>query len=63
MVLLHVEEEIKGTNKAQRPLTRRNPKRHIPLVSLLLWHRMVAVHPFVWTLGLRLWSGSETARQ
>jgi len=45
--------KIKGTNKAQRPLTRRNPERHIPLVSLLLWHKMVAVHPFVWVLGLR----------
>jgi len=47
---------IKGTNEAQSSLTRRNPKRHIPLVSLLLWHKMVAVHPFVWTLGLWLWS-------
>jgi len=46
----------KGTNEVQRPLTRRNPKRHIPLVSLLLCRKMVAVHPFVWALGLRLWS-------
>jgi len=38
------------------PQTYRNPKRHISLVSL-------AVHPFIWALGLRLWSGSEAVRQ
>jgi len=49
--------EDKRNNEAQRPLTRRKPKRHIPLVSLLLWRKMVAVHPFVWALaGLLLWS-------
>jgi len=56
MVSLHEEEENlmedKETNEVQRPLTRQNPKRHIPLVSLLLWRKMVAVRPFVWTIGL-----------
>ena len=51
--------EDKGKDKAQRAHTRRNPKRHIPLVSLLLWCKMVAVCCFVWALGLRLWSVSE----
>ena len=50
-------------DEALRPLTCRNPKRHIPLVSFLLWHKMVAVHPFIWALGLRLWSVSEVVRQ
>ena len=49
----------KGTMGVQRPLTRRNPKRHIPLVSLLLWHKMVAIRYFFWALGLGLWSVSE----
>jgi len=40
----------------QREHTCRNPKRHISLVSLLLWHKMVVVHCFVWGLCLRLWS-------
>jgi len=43
--------------------TDQNPKRHIPLVSLLLWRKIVAVHPFVGALGLRLWSVSEAVRQ
>ena len=43
--------------RAQRPLTRRNPERHIPLVSLL-WRKMVTIHCFVWALGLRLLSVS-----
>ena len=42
--------------------TRLNPKRHIPLESLLLWRKMVAVHCFVWHLALRLWPGSEAVR-
>ena len=48
--------EDKRKDKAQRAHTCQNPKRHIPLASLLLWHKMVAVHCFVWPLGLRLWS-------
>ena len=44
--------EDKRKDKAQRVHTRRNPKRYIPLVSLSLWHKMVAVHCFVWPLGL-----------
>ena len=51
--------EDKRKDKVQRAHTRRNPKRHIPLVSLLLWRKMVAVRCFVWALGLRLWSVSE----
>jgi len=56
------KKSLMEDNEAQRLLTHRNPKRHIPLVSLL-WHKMVAVHPFVWALGLRLWSGSEAVRR
>ena len=52
--------EDKGKDKAQWVHTRRNPKRHIPLVSLLLLRKMVAVHCFVCPLGLRLWSGSQS---
>ena len=51
--------EDERNNEAQRPLTHQNPKRHIPLVSLLLWRKIMAVHPFVWALGLRLGSVSE----
>ena len=29
-------------------------------MSLLLWRKMVTMRCFVWTLGLQLWSGSET---
>ena len=43
----------------QREHTRRNPKRHIPLVSLLLRRKMTAVRCLVWLLGLRPWSVSE----
>ena len=35
--------EDKRKDKAQKAYTHCNPKRHIPLVSLLLWHKMVAV--------------------
>ena len=55
--------EDKRKDKAQRANTRRNPKRHIPLVSLLLWRKMVAVRCFVWALGLRLWSVSAAVRR
>ena len=34
--------EDKRKDKAQRAHTRRNPKRHTPLVSLLLWRKMMA---------------------
>ena len=51
--------EDKRKDKAHRAHTRRNPKRRIPPVSLLLWRKMVTVHCFVWALGLQLWSGSE----
>jgi len=50
-------------NGARRPHTCRNPKRHISLVSLLLWHKIVALRCFVWCLGLQMWSGSEAVRQ
>jgi len=39
--------EDKRNNEAQRPHTGQNFKRHISLVSLLLWRKMVAVHCFV----------------
>ena len=55
--------EDKRKHKAQRAHTRQNFKKHIPLVSLLLWRKMVAVHCFVWRLGLRLWSVSQAVRQ
>ena len=51
MVLLHGEgrrPEDKRKDKVQRAHTGWNPKRHIELVSLLLWHKMVAVRWFVW---------------
>jgi len=51
--------EDKGKYKARREYARWNPKRHIPPVSLLLWHEIVTVHCFVWPLGLRPWSLSE----
>jgi len=53
--------ENKRNSEAQRPHTRRNPKRHTSLVSLLL-HKIVAIHCFVWTLGLQLWLGSEVSK-
>ena len=59
MVSLDEEVQVKIKDKVQRAHTRRNPKRHIPLVSLLLLHKMVTVHCFIWPLGLRLWSGSQ----
>jgi len=59
MVLLHEEDK---RNEVQRPHTHRNLKRHISLVSLLLWRKMVAIRCFVWALGLQLWV-SETKFQ
>ena len=59
MVSLHEEER---RDKAQRTYTRRNPKRHIPLINLLLWRKMVAMRCFVWPLALQLWSVSEAVR-
>ena len=52
--------EDKRIDKVHRVHTRRNPKRHIPPVSLLLWRKMVTVRCFVWALGLQLWSVSES---
>ena len=54
--------EDKRKDKAQRAHTRQDPKRHIPLVSLLLWRKMVGVHCFVWPLALRLWSVSQAVQ-
>jgi len=51
--------EDKRNNKVQSLHTCWNPKRHISLVSLLLWCKMVAIRCFVLALGLWLWSGSE----
>ena len=47
-----IEDERR--DKGQRTYTRRNPKRHIPLVSLLLWHKIVAMRCLVWPVALRL---------
>jgi len=55
--------EDRRNNKAQRPHTRWNPKKHISLMSLLLGCKMAAVWCFVWHLGLQMWSGSEAARR
>ena len=55
--------EDKRKDKAQRAHTRRSSKRHIPLMSLLLWRKMVAVHCFVWLLDLRPWSVSQSGSQ
>ena len=52
--------EDKRKDKEHRVYTRWNPIRHIPPVSLMLWRKMVTVCCFVWALGLRLWSVSET---
>ena len=35
--------EDKRKDKVQRAHSCRNSKRYIPLVSLLLWHKMVAI--------------------
>ena len=51
--------EDKRNGKAQNADIHWNSKRHIPLVSLLLWRKMVAVHCFVWLLDLRLWSSRQ----
>ena len=48
--------ENKRNDEVQRPHTRRNPKRHISLVSFLLYCKMVAICCFIWALGLQLWS-------
>jgi len=45
--------------KHKRSTLIRTPKRHIPPVSLLLWHKIMAVYCFVWPLGLWPWSVSE----
>ena len=47
--------EDKRKDKAQGAYTHWNPKRHIPLVSLLLWCKIVAMHCFIVSQ-----SGSET---
>ena len=54
--------EDKRKDKALRAYTRRNPKRHIPLVILLLWHKMVAMRCFIWPLALQLWSVRQAVR-
>ena len=51
-----IEDKRKG--KAQRAHTRHNSKRHIPLVSLLFWCKMVAVRCIVWSPALQ--TGSQT---
>ena len=52
--------EDKRNNEVQRLV---GTKRHISLVSLLLWCKIVAVQCFVWRLGSQMWSGSEAGSQ
>jgi len=57
VLLLEEEEQPNGRYKngmAQTERTHCNPKRHIPPVSLFLFHKMVVVHCFVWSLSLQL---------
>ena len=56
-----IEDERKDL--VQRAHNRWNSKKHIPLVSLLFWCKMVAVHCFVWPLVLRPWSVSQAKIQ
>jgi len=56
-----IEDERK--DEVQKPHTYHNPKRHIPLVSLLLWHKFVAKQCFLLSLSLRLWSVSGDCSQ
>ena len=49
VIMYVIEDERKG--KAQKADTYRNQKRHMPSVSLLLWHEMVAMCCFVWGGG------------
>jgi len=51
--------EDKRMYKAQREPTCGSPQKPIPLMSLLLWHKIVAICCFVWSLGLQLWSVGE----
>jgi len=57
--------EDKSNNKEQSPhmYTRRNLKRHISLVSLLLCCKIAAVWCFVFSLGLWMWAGSEAGSE
>ena len=50
--------EVKRKGKVQMVHTCQNHKRHIPLVSLLLWHKIVvAIRLFICPLALQQWSG------
>ena len=55
--------EDKRNNKAQRPHTCRNPKRHISLVSLLLCIKIVSIRCFLWALHLQMWAASEAGSE
>ena len=54
MISWHEEDnlKIKGKIKHRRQIFV-GTTRHIPLVSLLLWHEIVAIHCFVWPLALQ----------
>ena len=45
--LIEDKRKDKRKDKVQRAYIRRNPKMYIPLVSLLLWHKMVTVSCFI----------------
>ena len=55
--------EDKRKDKAQKAYTHWNTKRHIPLVSLLLWHKIVAVRYSTSPLALQLWSVRQSVMQ
>ena len=52
--------EIKGKTRCRGHTLVGNPKKNIPLVSLLLVRKMVAVCCSVWPPALRLWLGRPT---
>ena len=57
LIFQHEEEQSNEKwkeYKAQRDHTCQNLQRHIPPVSLLLWHKIVAIYCFVWSLDLRV---------
>ena len=44
---------INGMSRVERKdIKAPHPKRHTPLISLLLWHKIVAVQCFPWHLAL-----------
>jgi len=48
-------EDKRNQRGAEVPYLLEPQKAH-PTGEFVLWHKMVALHPFVWALGLQLWS-------